>query len=89
MQIYITQEKMGGHLRGKAQQDIQKAGRRQGDADYASHPKRFGSGPKVGNNQKKVDRGGQGDAIAGDRRVWVRIQCSQRDGAGWKDSSDA
>lgn len=87
--IHIRQGKKRGHPRGRAQQDIQKAARRQGDVDYASHHKKSGSGPKVRDSQKKVNRGGQEDAIAGDRRDWVRIQCSQRDGAGWKNNSDA
>lgn len=87
--IHIRQGKKREHPRGKAQQDIQRAGRSQGDVDYASRHKKSGSGPKVWDSQQKVNRGGQGDAIARDRRDWVRIQCSQRDRAGWKNHSDA
>lgn len=44
--------------------------------------------PEWGDSQKNEDRRGQVDAIAGRGRDWEGVQCGQRDGAGWKDSSD-
>lgn len=44
--------------------------------------------PEWGDSQKNEDRGGQVDAIAGSGRDWEGVQCGQRAGAGWKDSSD-
>lgn len=81
-------------LEGSGEESIRISKRQAGGRDMLTcsplgHHKKSGSGLKVEGSEKKVDRGGQVDALAGHGRVWEGVQCSQRDGAGWKDSFGA